>query len=156
MSINELLAARWVPSALRKRSVDRLRDAQYREELAAATASKDPNAVAIVRQARAAQEYFDYEEAEIEYTRQLLAEAHKYHALLPEYPPAHDENDSWSFSSSLGTRYLTRKGVNEVRQSIRGEQRWRIERRAHLLQWLSGITGVVGALIGLVSLLLRK
>jgi len=128
-------------------------DAQdFKTRLDAARASGRPDAVAIEIQARRADEFFDYEESEIAFTKGLLSEARLLRVPIPEYPKPDEEDPWWAFSGSLGVHYLTARGVAEVREGIRREERWRRERSNQRLAWLAGLTGLIGVLIGLLSL----
>ena len=55
--------------------------------------------------------------------------------------------------SQTGGWYLTVSGIREVRAEIRQAQKSRHEQRAHLVVWISAITGVIGAITGLVAVL---
>jgi hypothetical protein len=53
-----------------------------------------------------------------------------------------------------GLKYvLTRDAINELRSAIRAEKKARAER---FLMWVPGIVGILGAAIGLASILIRK
>jgi hypothetical protein len=48
---------------------------------------------------------------------------------------------------------LSRAGINELRSAIRAEKKARVER---FLMWAPGITGILGAAIGLAAILIGK
>lgn len=81
----------------------------------------------------------------------LLAEADR---LLVPIP---DENDEamWTVGNDNGVerRVLTRAGINTVRAAIRAEKKASTER---FLLIASGLVGVIGAVTGLVSILVGK
>lgn len=79
-------------------------------------------------------------------TRHLYQTAYRY--LVPQ--PGLDEEEMWEESPVTGKRLLTSKGISELRAAIRKERR---ERSEHLWMWLAGLTGLVGALSGLMALL---
>lgn len=146
----------WLPSTLRRRWLSDVEDARFQRELAEARSSNEPDAVQLLRQQRLAGDHFSYEEDEIAFTKHFSARARQMRVPMPVYPAQQEENESWSYSYSLGERYLTAKGVVEVRDAIRKEQRWKVEQRAHWIAWFSACTGFIGALIGLVALLKHK
>jgi hypothetical protein len=64
--------------------------------------------------------------------------------------PKFDDETKWSESDTLGVRYLTPAGINELRAAIRAERKLR---REALLMWLpvvGAVTGLIGAMTGLV------
>jgi hypothetical protein len=76
-------------------------------------------------------------------TRYLTAVAEKYFLPIPE----REESDAT-------LRYMfTKETINQLRSAIRAEQK---ERSELARSWLSSITGLVGALIGLLAIILRK
>jgi hypothetical protein len=80
----------------------------------------------------------------------LICEADR--LLLPL--PDDDEKNWTTFDGGEGVeRVLTRKGINEIRTAIRGELKARSER---FLMLTSGLIGVIGAITGLVSVLVGK
>jgi hypothetical protein len=80
----------------------------------------------------------------------LISEADR--LLLP--PPDDNERNWTTFDGLEGVeRVLTREGINELRTAIRAELKARSER---LLMLTSGLIGVIGAITGLVSVLVRR
>jgi hypothetical protein len=79
-------------------------------------------------------------------TRYLIAKAEK--MSLPT--PSRTEGDGlWE---STYTPYLTNKGITEVRKTIREEQKQRLELVSH---WAAIIIGVIGAITGLIAVIMR-
>ena len=77
----------------------------------------------------------------------------------PSYPFSGDENDSWEVSNT-GFIYLSRKGERDLMRDIRKEE---MERLQHQTRWVNQvviplvglfatIVGVIGAMIGFVSM----
>jgi len=85
-------------------------------------------------------------EAEIHqlWTRYLQERAER--LMLPL--PSLDDESSWEKSHVVPGYLLTRKGIDEVRKSIRNEVQ---ERRSGWLTWLAALTGLIGAISGLVA-----
>lgn len=82
------------------------------------------------------------------HTRYLFSEAHR---LVISTAKFH-EKESWE-DGPTGARHLTLAALNELRAVIREEKK---VRRELLLMWvpaIAGLTGLVGALTGLVSIL---
>jgi len=80
------------------------------------------------------------------WTRYLREKAER---LLLPLPPMDDEN-YWEESRVTSRKLLTRKGIDEVRRSIRRELH---ERRSGWLTWVAALTGLVGAISGLVAII---
>ena len=90
------------------------------------------------------------------YTRQLLNQARRLRVPIPRlYQEDGKHSSGWEEGSLLGRWHLTETGIAELREEIRKELRWRFERRAHWVAWLSAITGVLGAFTGLIAVLLK-
>ena len=85
-------------------------------------------------------------------TARLIAKANKLDLPLPPYPAqGGQQNECWYKSYYQGYRYLlSAQGRASLRDSIRKEQRERFEAKA---RWVTLCTGIIGATIGLVSVL---
>lgn len=98
-----------------------------------------------------ADERMDLEEVDDEIARLLSArlreQADKY--FLPE-PPFTSESGDWIQSRITGGWHLSRKAIADLRAAIRKEQKERVEL---FLTLTASLTGIIGAVIGLVSLL---
>jgi hypothetical protein len=79
-------------------------------------------------------------------TQRLLVTAGK---LMVPYPDLSDE-ERWAEGNKAVYRYLTVIGMNELRGKIRAERKsnWEL-----VAMWLPGLTGVIGAITGLVAVL---
>jgi len=96
------------------------------------------------------------EEQDQLYTRQLLAQARRLRVPTPRlYEEGRKPSSSWEEGHHFGKWQLTETGTAQLRDEIRKELRWRFERRVHWVAWLSAITGVLGALTGLIAVLLK-
>lgn len=96
------------------------------------------------------------EEEDALLTGRLLASARRLRVPVPRLN-ASDGTPSpdWYQGSQTGRWYLTNPGITALRGEIRREQRARHEARSHWVVWTSSITGLIGALTGLVALLLH-
>jgi hypothetical protein len=83
-------------------------------------------------------------------TDRLLVLADEY--LIPRPLGALEPNETWMQARTSDQYLLSPAAIAELRASIRKEQR---ERSELVFRWLTGLTGVVGALIGLAALLMK-
>lgn len=91
-------------------------------------------------------------------TKRLLRMAHRLDVPYPQ-PPWHSEvqrNEYWAQGDMTGEWYLSTTGFNKVRADIRAEIKARHDARAHWVAWIAAITGLLGALTGLVAVWLDK
>lgn len=95
------------------------------------------------------EDYFYDEDVYRAHTDYLMTEAHRLIIPTPDY---WDNKDRWE-DRQIGTRYLTKKAINELRSAIRAEKKARAER---FLIWIPGVVGILGTLIGLVSILVNR
>jgi len=56
-------------------------------------------------------------------------------------------------SEQGGFSYLSQLGINKLRADIRAERKARVEL---FLMWMPRVVGILGALIGLAAILVRK
>jgi hypothetical protein len=90
-------------------------------------------------------------------TKRLLAKARRLRVPIPHrYNEDKTASDDWYEGHYTGRWYLTTKGIVALRDEVRKELRARHEARSQWVIWLSALTGVIGALTGLVALLMRK
>ena len=73
------------------------------------------------------------------------------HLLVPT-PTFDAKGDAWEQSDVSQKYRLSKTASADLRAAIRKEQR---ERSELFFRWVSGLTGLVGAAIGLVALLLK-
>src|SRR5262245_9612819 len=78
------------------------------------------------------------------HSRYLVSEARRLVIPAPDW----NDNELWSINSDTGDHVLSVAGINKLRADIRAEKKARAER---FLMWVPGIVGILGALIGLVS-----
>jgi hypothetical protein len=76
----------------------------------------------------------------------------KSYRLMVPLPEHNEESKMWD--EYKGHVFLSERGINKLRADVRAESRARIEM---FLMWVPGIVGILGALLGLVSVLaIRK
>jgi hypothetical protein len=99
-----------------------------------------------------------HEDQELRFTNQLLRTARRLRVHTPAYPKIGKngfiESEDWD-QGIQGELYLTVTGIAKVRAAINEEEKRRSERRAPWVQWLTALAGVIGALTGLVAVLLN-
>lgn len=129
----------------------------FRRLIAEAREKHDQKAVDELRWEEQEEDIIWHEEREGLYTRQLLRQAGRLHVPVPrQYDDKGQQTDLWVSGDRTGTWYLTDEGVEQLRGAIREELRWRIERRGHWINWVAALTGLIGALTGLVAMLLVR
>jgi hypothetical protein len=96
----------------------------------------------------AAGDYFHFQD-EIRklHSRYLWSQAAR--LLIPR--PDLDDEEMWEHMPPNNV-YLTEKGINHMRAAIRAERKGRAEL---FLMYVPGIVGILGALIGLTSILMK-
>ena len=82
-------------------------------------------------------------------SRYLLEHAYKHSLPIPGIGSV----ESWEESKTTGVRLLTAKAQREMRLAIRAERK---DRSENTRLWLTRLTGLIGAITGLVALLLHK
>jgi hypothetical protein len=82
-------------------------------------------------------------------TKYLRATSEK--MSLP-FPPFSTDSQLWEESHITGRRHLTNNGITYVRNLIRKEKR---ERLQIISQWIAIIIGLIGALTGLLAIILK-
>ena len=92
----------------------------------------------------------DLKDDDIEETqhRLICRQAEKFLVPTPRYIK---KDGSWEQSHITGRWRFSHAEISQIKDAIRQEQK---HRREHWLGWLCAITGIIGALIGLLSVLL--
>jgi hypothetical protein len=83
-------------------------------------------------------------------TQRLIQMADRYSIPHPEFK---SKGGAWIQSSVTGRWHLTIEAIAELRDAVRREKR---ERSESWRMWLAAWTGLVGTLIGLAALLLKR
>jgi len=99
----------------------------------------------------------NYEQQEALFTEKLIKKAERLRVHVPakpswNYETGFEENEDWD---GINERYLTNTGIAKVRDEIRKEQKWQREGRANWAVFASAIGGVIGAITGLVAVMMR-
>jgi hypothetical protein len=68
-------------------------------------------------------------------------------------PPPDIDNINWQMSKYTGTYRLTNDAILKLRVALRTEQK---DRSEIPLRWLTGLTGLIGVLIGLAAVILGR
>lgn len=88
------------------------------------------------------------------YTKILLRKARQLRVPLPHRKTeSGEESEFWYQGHYTGGWYLTNTGISKLRQEIRSEINARHEIKSKWAIWVSALTGVVGAITGLVAVL---
>ena len=136
-----------------KRQLSKIKRRQKRDESSATSAlAVAKNANAPIDEIRKLEN--DYGVIQVGYleeilrlhTDYLIAEANR---LIVPYPPT-GEPGMWERDDEGYVR-MTEAGISKLRADIRAEKKARMERA---VMWMPGVVGILGALIGLTSLLL--
>jgi hypothetical protein len=102
------------------------------------------------------------EEYEADFSSEMEREKaeHRIYRLVSDYyyekafeygVPVPSGKDYWEDSEAFpGTSHLNRAGLSLLRASIHEEQKRRLE---HFSVWVAGLTGLIGAVTGLVAVL---
>lgn len=145
-----MLKGLWLDWKLRRlRTAKRKARRFYAKKIQTATASKDSGRdVNGLRYDEYAQMTVIDDEVAGLVTDRLVFLAQK--NLIP-LPPPDPAAGAWVESVVTGCRHLTAATAMELRATIRKEQR---ERSELLFRWLAALTGIIGALIGLTSLVI--
>lgn len=135
----------------------KLIEKSYSKEITKAREDKDNRKLEeLSRDCQFEIEIIEEEEEEL-FTNQLVNKATRLRVPVPSY--YNDESkrsDDWVKGSQTGALYLSPLGISKLREGIRKEERWRLEVRASRVVWLSAITGILGALTGLVAVWLKR
>ena len=120
---------------------------QYKEqELKAKKEKKSPQEIYDIGQIYSQESQIYDDEIMDLHTRYLYSKAQKLLLPIPDY----NDESLWDTPNFSNRKHLTNKGITLLRSQIRKELH---ERRAGALTWLAALTGVIGALSGLVAII---
>lgn len=129
-------------------------DKAYARDIAAAHKANDHEAVRGLEEARSFELSLQREEEDAHYTRGLVREARRLRVPIPHVQNDDGgESDDWYFGSQTARWCLTVAGIRSLRDEIRRERAARHESWARLVVWVSALTGIVGAITGLIAVL---
>lgn len=86
------------------------------------------------------------------YSRHIIARAERY--LLP-VPALQDPDSEWEIGQITGGFFLQRKAISALLSAIRAEQNRRREAAQAKLVWMAASTGLLGAGIGIIAIIIR-
>ena len=134
-----------------------LLDRAYAKDIAEARKAKDSAKVESLENDHRFAIDLHEEEEEAYFTKKLFQRARRLRVPIPHrYNDDKSESDHWYEGQYTGCWYLTTKGVAALREEIRRELKGRHEARSQWVVWLSALTGLIGAVTGLVALLMHK
>jgi hypothetical protein len=129
----------------------------YARDIVAARRAKNHDEVLSLESARLFELGLQQEEEDSHLTKQLRRKARRLRVPIPRVSNEDGSiSDQWYEGSQTGGWYLTDGGIRSLREEIRKEQKARHEGRAQFIVWLSAITGIVGAITGLVAVLQKS
>jgi len=132
-------------------------DWSYAKDIAVARKANDRARAQSLEENRQFEIDLHDEDEDAHITKTLLRTARRLRVPIPHrYNGDRSESDLWYEGRFTGRWCLTSKGVSAVREEIRRELKARHEAKSHWVVWLSALTGLVGAVAGLVALLLHK
>lgn len=102
-------------------------------------------------------EYQFLEEDEASFhTRRLLGRARKLRLLTPPFMRDDSISPDYRRSATDPNRFfLSLEGEHKVRTAIREEEKYRSERWARRIPYITALSGLIGTITGLVALLLH-
>jgi len=134
-----------------------LLDRSYARELAAAKKESDPEKIEEIERNWRLDIDLHTEDEDLYLSRQLLTQARHLRLPIPQlYNKDNCVSEHWQQTHHAGYWCLTTPAVKALREAIRDEIKARHELRAHWAVWLSALTGVIGAITGLVAVLASK
>ena len=146
-----------VPTGWRMAWQRALLDRAYAKDISAARKHKDNEKVESLERDHRFEIDLHDEEEDAYLTKKLLSKARQLRVPVPHrYNEDKTESEHWHEGDYTGRWFLTTRGFSALREEIRREIKARHESRAHWVVWLSALTGVIGAVTGLVALLLHK
>ena len=143
-----------LPTGLRLAWDRLLLERAYARDIATAQNSSDSTRVEELESNRRFELERHDEEEDSHLTHRLLARARRLRLPIPHvYNPDNTVSEYWREGRHSGRWLLTTQGVAALRDEIRRELKARHELRAHWVVWLAALTGLIGAITGLVAVL---
>lgn len=143
-----------LPQSTRLKWQRALLDRAYARDISAARKQKDNEKVRELESDHRIEMELHEEDEDAYTTKQLLARARRLRVPIPRrHLSDGQESEHWYESNYTGRWYLTTLGIAALRSEIRSEIKARHESRSHWVVWLSAITGIVGAITGLVAVI---
>ena len=124
-------------------------DNKYEADIKAARQRKaSADDVDSIEHAQMSEHFLFRDEIQTLHSRYLSTQASR---LIIPRPPLGDET-MWE-KDGLDRHILSEAGINHLRAAIRAERKARLEL---FLMWVPGVVGILGALIGLVAMLIGR
>jgi hypothetical protein len=131
-----------------------LLDRAYARDIAAARKQKDNDKVEKLESQHRYEMELHEEDEDAYISKRLLYKARRLRVPIPRLHTSDgQESEHWHQSNYTGLWHLTNLGITSLRSEIRNEIKARHESRSHWVVWLSALTGVVGAITGLVAVI---
>ena len=128
----------------------------YDRDIAAAHRAKDRDWLTALESERSFELDMQDEQEDAHLTGRLLRRARRLRVPIPHRRNEDGtESHEWYVGAQTGGWYLTTIGIRALREEIRQESKARHESRAQLVVWLSVVTGMIGALTGLIAVAQR-
>jgi hypothetical protein len=131
-----------------------LLDRAYAKDIAAARRAKESAKVAELESSHMFELQMHDEDEDSFITRRLLSKARRLRVPIPRrYNQDGSHSDLWYEGSNTGRSCLTTEGMSTLREQLRKEVKARHELRSQWTVWLAALTGLIGAITGLVAML---
>ena len=146
-----------LPKALRLSWQRGLVDRAYRADIDRARLAKDNEKIQSLENDRRFEIDLIEEEDDQLLSGQLIRQARRLRVPIPHrFKEDGTPSEHWYEGRYLGGWHLTNEGVARLRDELRKEHRARHDSRAQWVVWVSALTGVIGALTGLIAVLTHK
>jgi hypothetical protein len=146
-----------IPTSLKLEWQRELLETIYARELELARKTKNWEKARAIENEHRFEIDLNTEEQDLYITKQIVRRAKKMRLPIPSrYNSDKTESDHWYEGHHTRRWALTNRGVSAIREEIRREIKARHEVRVLWVTWLSALTGVIGAVTGLVAILGHK
>ena len=134
-----------------------LTDRAYAKDIAAAWKAKEKDKARSLQEEHRFEIAMHDEEEDAYFIEKLIRRARKLRVPIPHrYNEDQSESEFWCEGNNTGSWFLTTRGFAALREEIRKELKARHETRSHWVVWLSALTGLIGAITGLVALMSHR
>jgi hypothetical protein len=152
--INQYTVVRWLPvsEGVKLRWTRRLLERQHDREMKIARATKNAEHIERGEDNWRYEFFMHADEEQAYYSRKLLERARHLRVLIPAYYDDKNElTGDYERSNITDKIHLSLQGENKVRAAIRDEEKHRSERWARRIPYLTALTGLIGAITGLLA-----
>lgn len=151
--LRSIVANAPMPRAIRLSWQKTLADRMYRKNIAIAKKSKDTQKVKSLESDRRVEIDFIEEDEDQLLTGRLVRQAKRLRVPIPHRYKDGLPSDHWYEGNYMGGWNLTNEGFSKLREEIRKELLARHNSRTQWIFWVPALTGVIGALTGLIAVL---